>query len=233
MLRSSEEAMLFYYRNASKIHGMVETNLKTLIKELVSEKDRKNFLEPTYLFTVDPLDKSGFDIIIGYTYLSIGFKSEKNEGLVYYVENKIAISVTEIFKYLCLVSQMEEVTEEHFVDCILFCAIHEGVHYIQGYLGLLDAKMDKAPENLFMIQDPQLGPIDIRNYPGKYDVYGRFIETMCITQCNELFDKGIFGRKSELFKFFSYIGFISISFIGQDLDRKLSEMVELFQKKFL
>lgn len=233
MIRSKEDAIMFYYKNASKIHGMIETNLKIIIKELVPEKDKKDFLEPTYLFTIDPLDKSGMDVLIGLTYMSLGFKEQKMEGLVYYVENKIAISVTEIFKYLSIVSGMDEISEEHFVDCILFCAIHEGVHYIQAYGGVLDVKLDKAPEELFILQDPELGLVDIRKYPKRFDIYGRFIETMCIYKCNELFDKGLFGNKSEIYKFFSTIGFISISFIGKDYGNKMEEMKNIFQKSFL
>jgi hypothetical protein len=74
--------------------------------------------------------------------------------------------------------------------------------------------------------------IDIREEPKKHDVYGRYIEIICINQCNKLFEDKIFGKDSDIYLLFSMVGLLSIELEGREYERRMNQIAEMLRNKY-
>lgn len=227
MIKNGKEAVIFYMDNRQKILSLVQTDLETTMHYLLSKEGLKEFVRPEFLFTCEPIDEKGQGITIGLTFLACGYDDKTTKGYVDYGETRIAVSLTNMYEYLSIVPNRTEVPEQALVDLIRFCCIHESIHYIQAWVGDLDKTMNEEPEELFIVNG-----IDIRKEPKKYDVYGRFIEISCINQCNDLFEKKVYGEISDAYMIFSMVGLISIELDGDEYERRLNQLGEMIRNRY-
>lgn len=227
MLSNSMEAIIFYMKNKLEIRSMVESNLDTLIKLLVPKDELKKFDRPNYIFTCDSINLDNTGVVIGLTNIKLTYKEKDMIGEVNFIENNIPISLTNMYEYLSIVTNMVEIPEKAFIDLISFCCIHEAVHYIQAWTGILDKDMKTLDKEIFIVDG-----VDIREEPKNHDVYGRYIEIICINQCNKLFEDKVFGKYSELYLLFSMVGFISIELKGEEYERKMNKIGEMLRDKY-
>lgn len=227
MLTNSMEAVIFYMKNKLEIRSMVESNLDTLIKLLVPKDELKKFARPNYIFTCDSINLDNTGVIIGLTNINVNYKSKDMIGEVNFIENNISISLSNMYEYLSIVSNMIEIPESVFVNLIKFCCIHEAVHYIQAWTGILDKDMKTLDKDLFIVDE-----VDIREEPKNHDVYGRYIEIICINQCNKLFEDRVFGKDSDLYLLFSMVGLLSIELEGEEYEKRMTQIGEMLRDKY-